>query len=251
MQKAKCAWELATWMGGTPSYAQSPSAEKRNSAMTALAQLHHAAASFPLPPTMVSVGPSPGLIERVKNIRRLQDGELTALNERIRADASIQRVAEVAREILSLLHKRISAVNQRLDQVAETPMPLGWCLRDIHAGNLLFEGDHLSGLVDYGAVAVDSVAIDLARLIRSLAESDTRNWQDCLQIYLDARPLTRQEIDSIGAFDQAGIIIASANWLRWIFVEGQNLPDSQQVVERLRLLARRLRALDSSSGLAS
>ena len=46
------------------------------------------------------------------------------------------------------------------------------CLRDARPEHFLFDGDQLSGLVDFGAMAVDSVVGDLARLIGEWLDDD-------------------------------------------------------------------------------
>ena len=51
-----------------------------------------------------------------------------------------------------------------LEQSADRIIRVQPCLRDARPEHFLFEGDRLSGLVDYGAMGVDSVAGDLARL---------------------------------------------------------------------------------------
>lgn len=54
-------------------------------------------------------------------------------------------------------------------------VPVQLCFTDVHREHVLFSGDDVTGLIDYGAVKLDSPAVDLARLFgeneKSLAEA--------------------------------------------------------------------------------
>ncbi len=63
-------------------------------------------------------------------------------------------------------------VREPLRQASSRSVMLQPCLRDARPEHFLFEGDQLSGLVDFGAMAVDSVVGDLARLIGEWLDDD-------------------------------------------------------------------------------
>ena len=52
---------------------------------------------------------------------------------------------------------------------AERPLPLQPCLCDVWHDHVLFEGDTVTGVIDYGGAKIDHVAVDLARLLGSMA----------------------------------------------------------------------------------
>ena len=126
------------------------------------------------------------------------------------------------------------------------------CLRDIWHDHILFTGDEVTGLVDFGAIDIDTPATDLARLIgffspprrgvglreeRGLDEAET--WHEALAAYQTIRPLTADEIQAAHALDTSGTILAGCNWLRWIYVDGRVFENQNQVIVRFRRILQR------------
>lgn len=58
------------------------------------------------------------------------------------------------------------------------------CFTDVHRDHVLYSGDEVTGLIDYGAVKLDSPAVDLARLFgeneATLAEAIRDYGEDLL-----------------------------------------------------------------------
>jgi Ser/Thr protein kinase RdoA (MazF antagonist) len=114
------------------------------------------------------------------------------------------------------------------------------CLCDLWHDHLLFDGDRLTGIVDYGAVKVDHVAVDLARLLGSLVGDDADRWEEGFRAYRAVRPLSPDEERLAGVLDRAGTLLGAANWLRWLFHEGRTFDDLEAVANRLRSLMERI-----------
>jgi Ser/Thr protein kinase RdoA (MazF antagonist) len=119
-------------------------------------------------------------------------------------------------------------------------MPLQPCLCDVWHAHVLFEGEAVTGLVDYGSVKVDHVAVDLARLLGSLVEGDARRTAAGLTAYRRLRRLTQREAELVGVLDETATVLAVANWLRWLYHEGRRYDDRAAVTARLAGLVRRL-----------
>ena len=51
------------------------------------------------------------------------------------------------------------------------PVPFNLCIGDVWHDHILFEGDAVTGMIDFAAAKVDHVAADLARL---LGQPDSR-----------------------------------------------------------------------------
>jgi homoserine kinase type II len=133
------------------------------------------------------------------------------------------------------------------------------CLRDARPEHFLFEDDRLSGLVDFGAMAVDSVAGDLARLAGEWLDEDQAARVAALAAYEHVHPLEPEEIDLIEVFESSANLLIGERWLRWHIVEGRRFDDPQAVsdgiargVIRLERLGRQLErawpALDRARG---
>lgn len=234
-------WELASWLPGeTLGYT---STAQMTAAMKALAQLHLAMAS--LQPWQYA--PAPGLEKRLDILRGLRNGQLTHLDRTVRgADSSALR--EIALTMLTDIQDVLLSTLSALEKSASEALPLQWCLCDVHLGNLLFTEDRVTGVVDFGAAAIDSVAGDIARLVGSMAGDDSNRWRHCLKIYQELRPLSPPEIRAIALFDRAGLIASASNWLRWLFVEGREFADAVTTQSRLSHLAGRLKSLKQRGG---
>ena len=101
----------------------------------------------------------------------------------------------------------------------DSPLSLQPCLCDVWHDHLLFSGDTLTGLVDYGSVKIDHVAVDLARMLGSLVEDNTAKWDLGLLGYRGIRPFSASEEGLARALDRAGIVLGAANWLKWLCLE--------------------------------
>ncbi|HUY88932.1 MAG TPA: phosphotransferase [Pirellulales bacterium] len=223
-------WELAPWLPGKADYRQSPSAERLQAALTTLAEFHLAAASFPLPdrgPALV-----PGIRERFERVEDLSAERFERLADAV-APGDWPELAWRAREWRALAPRAIPRVRSLLARAAELAAPLQPCIRDIWHDHVLFAGQQVAGLVDFGAMRADNVAGDIARLLGSLAGDDRQAWERGLAAYTSLRPLSPDETYLVAAFDQANTLLAGLSWLEWIYLERRQFSDRQAVIERL------------------
>jgi Ser/Thr protein kinase RdoA (MazF antagonist) len=135
-----------------------------------------------------------------------------------------------------------------LRQASRRSVLLQPCLRDARPEHFLFEGDQLTGLVDFGAMAVDSVVGDLARLIGDWLNDDRPAYQLALESYEQIRPLDPVETSLIGAFQSATALLIGERWIRWHFIEDRGFDDQQAVTQGL---ARSLKQLEQLAFRAS
>ncbi|NQT17852.1 MAG: phosphotransferase [Planctomycetes bacterium] len=152
-------WELAPWMPGEADFTEQPTDAKLHAAMVALAQFHRAAETFPLPHPPGS--PSPGIRDRVRQLQTWISGDLERLVDAIapglwpdfedRAAAILQLVPQAAGKVLALLH---ASVDHRVS--------LQPCIRDVWHDHVLFQRGEVSGLIDFGSMAAENVAADVA-----------------------------------------------------------------------------------------
>jgi homoserine kinase type II len=120
------------------------------------------------------------------------------------------------------------------------PLPLQPCLCDIWHEHVLYEGDRVTGLIDFGGVKIDHVAADLARLLGSLAEDDPAGWAAGLEAYAGVRPLAPEEEALARVLDRTGVIVGVMTWLRWLYEEGRSFEDRGAAAGRLAALVRRM-----------
>ena len=229
VQHAGRCWELMEWMPGRASYQEAPSRLKLQSACTALGRLHQCWAQRH---GSLATAPIPAVWRRLRDTNALPPdaAPVSALDP-------AGPVLERARRILP----------HRLQQLPAMLLPywsrkyarLQPCLCDIWHDHLLFEGDRLTGLVDYAAVKNDHVAVDLARMLGSLVEDDEEGWRDGLVAYSRQRPLSEEDEALARVLDVTGTIVGAANWVRWLSDPQRTFENRAAAVRRLeRLLGR-------------
>src|SRR5262249_54349866 len=184
---------------GRASYHSSPSRLKLQSACTALGRLHR---------SWERLGePKPALIPAVW--RRLREANFTIPDEPTRGPLDPKSQAlERARQVLPRWLQQLPGL--LLPYWSRKYAPLQPCLCDVWHDHLLFEGDRLTGLVDYATVRNDHVAVDLARLLGSLVEDDEEGWRDGLVAYSRQRPLSEEDEALARVLDGTGTSVGAA-----------------------------------------
>ena len=92
----------------------------------------------------------------------------------------------------------------------------------------------VTGIVDFGAMRVESVAADLARLLGSLAGDDPQAWQARPGRYQQVRSLSDDELRLVTVFDRTTVLLGGLQWLEWIYLEGREFSDHRAVMARIR-----------------
>lgn len=190
-------------------------------------------------------GPSPGLAER---LQKLDYVEAVGLSDLRRADlpAGWESLAERREEYVRLFNAAVRFVRSSLIAVVADPVQLTMCIRDIRREHVLFTGDEVTGWVDFGALALDSPAVDVARVLVEFCDNRRGEWPALLALYEQTCRgtfLEQASLHLIDAFDRSGTLLAPWNWLRWIFLEGCNFADRAAVLARVDQLLTRLRRL--------
>ncbi|HEX7446235.1 MAG TPA: phosphotransferase [Pirellulales bacterium] len=240
VEEAGHLWEVTPWMPGEASYRVAPSPARLRAAMHALAGFHLAAASFPH--AEHSPAPPPGITQRLARLRAW------SAEKRARLLAVISRgdwpeVADRAVRVLPLFDRAAEPVEKTLASAITLAAPLQPCIRDIWHDHVLYVGQRVSGLIDFGALRIESVAADVARLAGSLCGDDGQAWLTALQSYEEMRRLSDEEALLVTAYDRANVLLSGMNWLDWIYLEGRVFDDRAAVCQRLDENLLRLRRL--------
>ncbi len=229
-------WELAPWLPGESNYLQAPSLVRLRNAMTALAEFHQAVSSFPL--AEPAQCPSPGIAERLAQLRSLLDGEFEHL--RVLVQSARDGYQPWAAQIIELFPRAAPQVVTALERASRVEVSVIPCLRDIWHENVLFEGDAVSGLIDFGSLRPENVSADVARLLGSMAEDDRALWREGFAAYEALRPLSEDEAMLTTVFDSSGVLMGGVNWLTWIYERGRTFEQPAAVQSRLQYFCRRL-----------
>jgi Ser/Thr protein kinase RdoA (MazF antagonist) len=208
-------WEAMSWQSGEADFQAHPSALRLRNACVALARLHEA-----WDKSTPSTGPCPALERRWT--RASEWMALVGAGWRgPRASGPANPVASLADRAWRLLARHVSRVPRLLMEWREQAVRLQPCLCDVWHDHLLFEGDTLTGLVDYGGMKIDHVGVDLARMLGSLVGNDVEMWSLGLNAYRGVREFSAEEEALARAIDETGTIIGVVNWLLWIYRDGR------------------------------
>lgn len=246
-------WELATWRPGDPLAAGGASLDALTAAMTALAQWHGAltpARIGPIAPELADRAtveaflhsrpcPSPAFQRRADEWRRLRPrldpGLATMANDPL---ALARRTESIARA----LEPRIDSWTRRGLQ----PIVPRVCLGDVRRAHVLFRDGMVTGIVDFEAVTLDTVARDLGRYLGEVAPDDPELRRAARQAHASLVGVDPAEDALAEILDTFGCLVASLRWFDWIFRPRPDSPDPvagygrwSEVVSRLEQVVRR------------
>jgi Ser/Thr protein kinase RdoA (MazF antagonist) len=227
-------WDVTGWMPGRADFHERPSRARLECACRALAQLHVAWAASPTP-----TGPCPSVRRRLDCAQEWTTRVAAGWNPPALAAAD-DPVSPWTVRAWQVLPPWIDHVFRALAPWAARPLPLQPCMCDVWHDHLLFTGDTVTGLVDFGGVKIDNVAIDLARLLGSLIGDDSTLRAAGLQAYSAVRPMSAEEEELVATLDRTGTILGVANWLLWLYHEGRHFDDRHAVARRLAELVERI-----------
>ncbi len=238
-QDRRC-WEIAPWLPGTPNLERVPDAGLVRAAFTVLANFHRRLSRHGRP------GLSPGLCHRLRELRELESRGFDRLQTALAGCPDQDQAA--ARQWLVLAKSAVPRLLPALGDAAQLLVSLQPCLRDARPNHFLFEGDRVTGLVDFGAMGFETVAADLARLCGEWLAGDRSLRGTALAAYEQVRPLDASEAALIGPFEDAADVLIAGHWLAWHFLERRRFGEPDAVrrgvargLDRLERLAERLK----------
>jgi homoserine kinase type II len=226
-------WELSPWMPGKadPFARQYPL--KLQAAMGALALFHQALADFPSAGRSPNQQPSPGIAARLQLLREWSPGKCAGVLQRVGENQNWPQVKPLAVKLLKQFEKMAPRVEHTLMAATALATRLQPAIRDIWSDHVLFTGQAVTGIVDFGGLNIESPAADVARLLGSLAQDDAQSWRAGLHAYEEVRSLSETEHHLIRAFDESTVVLSGLNWLQWIYLDGRQFENPDRVVDRL------------------
>jgi homoserine kinase type II len=191
-------------------------------------------------------GPSPAVQARLLEIEvLLQDGFDVVKRALDRAPTDLVGIS--ARRWLELARPMASQLVAPLRRAVGREVLLQPCLRDARPEHLLFRGDRVTGLIDFGAMAIDSVAADLARLLGDWVGPDRVERATALEAYTAIRPLEPFELTLIDAIAGSTALLGAGHWVRWHYLERRSFRDPSAVAHGIARGLERLVAWTTAS----
>src|SRR5262245_17716597 len=208
-------WEMVEWMPGTADFHANPSAHRLRSACIALARLHRAWEQYAGRPT--DPQPCPGVLRRMQAAHDFRN--LVTSGWRPTLFDAADPVTPWAKRARPIVYRGVPAVIDELEPWLRVLVPVHACVCDVWHDHVLFTGDTVTGIIDYGSVKPDNVAVDLARLLGSLVGNDVAAFARGLAAYEQIRPLSTDERNLVPILDRTGVVLGIANWLRWLYFD--------------------------------
>jgi Ser/Thr protein kinase RdoA (MazF antagonist) len=232
-------WELTPWMPGAADFHARPTRARLRCALQTLARFHLLAVTEGVP--RVSHNLAPAVFVRQGTLRRIRE-HAARIEAHLRPGLGDELDARATR----LLHPMRDAgvrLAPQLAPVAEQQWFQQPVIRDIWHDHVLFTGDEVTGIVDFGAVSVDTPLTDIARLVGSLVGDDSNARRFALEAYADLRPLTEEDLHLVDLLDASGQLVAAVNWLTWLYVDRRDMGPVEPIIRRLDEILRRLEHL--------
>jgi len=240
-------WELLPWLEGQKIDSfENVDTTQIVSAMLTLAQFHEVTSTFPLPNE--PLGLSPAIQKHLNRWKSWVGGDIQELASRIRSrqhkSCDFQETELIHVSLALLDHFRMFGGNAMtmLTRGTRLSVPIQPVVGNVHRRHLLFDDDGLSGIIDFKELGVDSVVLDVASLLGSLAGNDPKLWNYGLKAYRSIRPLCDEELYLMIAFDFAEMILSGLEWLDLLFLKQRKFTSEQiqAILERLHWQTNRL-----------
>lgn len=239
-------WEIAPWMEGEPLSPESSLIEQEL-AIEALARFHESLATSQ-PVTSQSLTPpsednSVSIQKRTAMFHGLDSSLLLDSLRQVLNQSSIEKLERAISNAKQVLMPRLLAWGAK-------KLPLQPVQIDSRPEHFLLSKEpssdgKVTGLIDFGAMRIDTPAIDLARLVGELSPGNDKKQRHLVERYNDAQSGQRIDFDLVSLLDQSGAVAGIANWGIWMTKGLQSNPQKNaSVIEsgsvRIRTLAKRL-----------
>ncbi len=207
-------YDLTAWMPGVADFAIQPNDAKLRAACTALAELHRVWAN-----NAIVQAPIPAVARRldvcqafVKSLPHVDHPEL--------------------KRAMALLPTLVKQAIATLEPWSLNRVPVFPCLCDVWHDHVLFTGDRVTGIVDYGAMKVDTPAVDLARLLGDLVGDDEVRFDFGLHAYHAINPPVTVSSQLVKQLDRTGIVCAIIHWVQRSRFDVASLPRLRKLLNR-------------------
>ena len=221
-------------MPGKAEFEQDPNSARLENVMSCLARFHRASAQVNL-----DFRKSTNALSRLATLQ--EAGSLIEQIERS-GETELAWVHHLRTIIVNQGTRRASELAALIAPFVDQVFPVQPVIRDVWHDHVLFSGNVVTGIVDFGAMQMDNVGLDLSRLLGSLVGDQVDRWQAAIDHYSKLRHLKPQEIEFAFALDQCATFLGSLSWLKWLLIDQRSFESSEQVERRIRHLIGRLGA---------
>ncbi|HXD84932.1 MAG TPA: aminoglycoside phosphotransferase family protein [Urbifossiella sp.] len=222
-------WDLTTWMPGevhTPLADASgfPNCVRPLNACSSLAELHR---GWHLPTPRFE--PCPGVLRRMQVLADWKKGRGALAG----AAGLVHRASEAVDGLVEAAERALTPWQART-------VPLHPCLCDVHREHVLYTGNEVTGIIDYGAMKIDNAAVDLARMLGDFVGDDDAQLAAGVEAYRAANTAFRLPTEFVRLLDRTGVLGGAIVWMLR-FIEDSALFDrSPAALQRFANLVERI-----------
>jgi len=207
-------WELSDWRPGKPLETIGLVSDAQLIACAqGIARLHEGCRRYG-----VQVHVAPGLTQRRDGLMRLLGEPHRALHrllpivESHRAQASSTMLLELATRAQRVAASAVDA----WEGWSRTPVQCSWVLRDLWREHLLFRGEALTGILDFGAARIDWPGLDLIRALGTLMLDSDPRWSLALAQYVQRQPSIELDLGIAKWVHRVSVSLSAMQWLEWL-----------------------------------
>lgn len=258
-------WELQPWMPGeshdhvahqprTPQsdergvsrririYPRSRHGESWHQMILALAKFHRVAGDR----FEHIQGIAPAILERRKRWIELTSGGWNQIQRAV-DDCSQSQPSLIGNAVPSLC-QMVGELLPTLGPLIESSLGINGelrpVIRDARPEHFLFVKGKLSGMVDFGAMRIDTPAADLARLLEFHFQEFRNTVLERVRTYEKHSKLRIPPLWFETIF-KCNLILGAANWMEWIYLEKRQFPSLPLIHSRLEVYERRMKRVFS------
>ncbi len=213
-----CFWELAEWKAGKPIERVGDVSDRQLlECASAFASLHQHSQNLHR-----SVQLAPGLLQRHLGLQRAlgqPDSKRKQFLHSLQAESHSPE-ADLLRDMSSRALRIAPRLVEPMRRLSALPVTCYWVLRDAWREHLLYRGDQLTGIIDFGAARIDWPGLDLVRSFGTLLLSNDPRWSLGLGHYTEQSPESSIEPKTIQLVHRASVSLSALQWLDW-FASGQ------------------------------
>ncbi len=191
-------WEISDWIRGEADFRDWPSRAKLFAACDAVLRLLAAWRNLAAPNE-----PSRAVRNRLALFAEweanpvLHSALVPSTHDRVRA----------------VIARHLDRATARLRPWADRPLPCQPCVRDLRHDHFLFEGEELTGLIDYGCTDWDTPATDAARMLGELAGDRPDLYESGIARFAERLGVAGFPPELVRALDLAGTVGSVIHWL--------------------------------------
>ncbi|ADB14724.1 aminoglycoside phosphotransferase [Pirellula staleyi DSM 6068] len=191
-------------------------------------------------------GIAPSILERRKRWLELTNGGWIlvqrAVDECSQSQPSL--IGNTVPSLCRLVGELLPSLGPLIESSLGISSDLRPVIRDARPEHFLFVKGKLSGMIDFGAMRIDTPVADLARLLELHFQKIRNPIAERVKTYVQHSKLQIPPIWFETIF-KCNLILGAANWMDWIYLEKRRFPSLSLIHSRLEVYERRIKSVFS------